>query len=232
MLKIENVDVFYGGSQVLFDVNLVVQAGEGVSVLGRNGAGKTTLIKSIVGLVKPRQGGIHLNGREINTLPPEKIARMGVAYVPDAKRLFPMLTARENLLVSAIGCGNPKIIFDPTLEYFPQLKPLLHRKAGSLSGGEQQMLAIARAFIRRPSLALLDEPSQGLAPLVVENLKKIILKRMQEDKTAFLVVEQEIDFATGVANRLYGLLTGAIVYEGTPQDFYATKAYERFMAVG
>ena len=231
MLKVENLDTYYGGSQVLFGVSLEVKDGEIISVLGRNGAGKTTLIKSIIGLVKSRHGTVKLDGHTLTGRTPEDIARAGVAYVPDDKRLFPYLTVRENLQVSALGTGDPNCSFEFILEYFPALKPFMQRKAGSLSGGEQQMLTIARALMRKPALALMDEPSQGLAPFVVESLKQAILDLNKENNTAFLVVEQEMHFATGVAKRLYGLLTGSVCYEGTTEHFYKTKAYEKFLAV-
>jgi branched-chain amino acid transport system ATP-binding protein len=231
MLKIEGLEVFYGGSQVLFKVSLELRDGEIISILGRNGAGKTTIIKSIIGLIKPRGGSITFDGRNLTSLAPEEIARLGVAYVPDTKRLFPHLTVKENLQVSAIGCGNPKLSFDNILDYFPQLKPLLNRKAGNLSGGEQQMVTITRALIRKPALVLLDEPSQGLAPLIVERVRKAITDINKESQTGFLVVEQEIAFAIGVATRVYGLLSGSVVYEGSTDEFVETKAFDKFMAV-
>jgi len=231
MLEIENLDVYYGRNQALFGVTLEVQDGEIVSILGRNGAGKSTLLKSIIGLAKTSKGSIKFDGNILSALSPEKISRSGVAYVPDYKGLFPYLTAKENLQVSAIGSGNPKRSYDFILEYFPQLKPLLDRQADTLSGGEQQQLTIARSLMREAKLVLLDEPTQGMSPNVIEAFKKLILNLNEERGTAFLLVEQEIEFATDVSKRVYGMLTGSICYEGTPEHFYETKAYEKFLVV-
>jgi ABC-type branched-subunit amino acid transport system ATPase component len=233
MLHIRNLHVYYGLSQALYDVSLEVKKGEIVAILGRNGAGKTTLMKTVIGFVKPKQGVIAVNGQNVIDWTPEKRALSGIAYVPDNKRLFPQLTVWENLSISAIGA---RIKFSPEsgdsiLGYFPKLNSLLQRKASTLSGGEQQMVALARALLRKPHIVLLDEPSQGLAPLVVDSLKKAILAFKNESKTSFLVVEQEIKFATEVAERIYGLLTGSVVYEGNKKDFLATQAFRKFLTI-
>ncbi len=233
MLKMQDLDVYYGESQALYGVSLRIGKGEIVTVLGRNGAGKTTLIKTIAGITKPRQGSIELDGRNITGMPLEKRAASGVAYVPDDKRIFPQLTVLENLQLSAIGARLKleSSLCDRVLQYFPALTALLSRKAGNLSGGERQMLAIARALLRRPLLALLDEASQGLAPFVVERLKDAVLDFRRDFGTSFLVVEQEMKFATSVADRIYGLLTGSVVYEGTPKEFFDTEAYSKFLVI-
>ncbi len=233
MLKVQNLDVYYGENRALSGVNLEVGKGEIVTVLGRNGAGKSTILRTIIGLVKPRGGSITLNGVDITGLVPEKIATRGVAYVPDNKRLFPQLTVLENMRVSALGAHVQleSALKDGVLEYFPALKLFLGRKAGTLSGGEQQMLTIARALLRKSALVLMDEPSQGLAPSVIDGLKRAVLDSKKEFGISFLIVEQEIKFATEVAERIYGILNGSVVYEGTAKHFLNTEAYRQFLVI-
>ncbi|MFN3975274.1 MAG: ABC transporter ATP-binding protein, partial [Dehalococcoidia bacterium] len=180
LLEVERLNTFYGQSHILFDVSLTVEEGEVVCLLGRNGAGKSTTIKSIIGLVPPRSGSIRFRGREIAGLPPYRIARMGIGYVPEERRIFANLSVRENLEVArrqANGGGNGRLWnIERVLSLFPRLHPFLERRAGTLSGGEQQMLTIARTLMTNPDLLLLDEPSEGLAPVVVQALKEQLIK--------------------------------------------------------
>jgi ABC-type branched-subunit amino acid transport system ATPase component len=230
MLKIVDLDVFYGGAQVLFGLSLEVKKNEIVSMVGRNGAGKTTLMKTVMGLVRARDGSIEVLGQDITKMPTEKIGK-NVGYVPDYKGLFPTLTVLENLQISAYGCGLPLEQAMAILDHFPALKIFLKRRAGTLSGGEQQMLTVARTLLRKSPLILMDEPTQGLAPSIIDVLKKVIAKTREELGIAFLIVEQDITFAAEVAQRTYGLLTGSVVYEGTAKDLIETKAFEKFMVL-
>jgi branched-chain amino acid transport system ATP-binding protein len=232
MLKIDNLHVSYGESAALFGVSLDIQDAEIVALLGRNGAGKTTLINSIMGLVKASQGSIMLDGQSLTGLSPEVIASAGVAFVPDNKRLFPSLTVRENFQVSSIGCGDKKLTYDFMLEYFPDIERFLDRRASTLSGGEQQMVTLVRSLMRRAPLVLLDEPTQGLAPLVMDALRRAILQLNKEDGTSFLLAEQNIHYATSLATKVYGLLVGRVCYQGTTEHFLSTKSYDQFIALG
>jgi branched-chain amino acid transport system ATP-binding protein len=216
-LEVENIHTFYGTSHILFGVSLKVIRGECVCLLGRNGVGKTTTLKTIMGLAHAKQGTITYNGKSLTGLPPYEIARMGIGYVPDERLIFPDLTVRENLEIAAkeplesdIAPWSVKRIY----ELFPVLEPLDASPAGYLSGGEQQMLTCGRTLMGNPSLMLLDEPVEGLAPVVVQEVSRQI-KRLKKIGLTILFAEQNIRFATEISDRAYVIEGGRVRYEGT-----------------
>jgi branched-chain amino acid transport system ATP-binding protein len=216
-LLVENIHTFYGTSHILFGISLKVNRGECVCLLGRNGVGKTTTLKTIMGLAHAKQGTITYNGKNLTGLPPYEIARMGIGYVPDERLIFPDLTVRENLEIAAkeplesdIAPWTVKRIY----ELFPILEPLEGRPAGYLSGGEQQMLTCGRTLMGNPSLMLLDEPVEGLAPVVVQEVTRQI-KRLKKIGLTILFAEQNIQFATEISDRAYVIEGGRVRYEGT-----------------
>ena len=225
LLEVRGIDTYYVDSHILFDLSLDVGEGEVVCLLGRNGAGKTTTLKSIVGLVPPRSGRITLRGRAVAGLPPFRVARLGIGYVPEERRIFGNLTIRENLEVARRtwedGAGEPWTT-DRVFELFPHLRTLRDRPAGRLSGGEQQMLTIARTLMGSPSLLLLDEPSEGLAPLVVEMLAAQ-LARLKGTGLTMLVAEQNVHFVSELGDRVYILEKGMVRYQGTMPEFVANE---------
>ena len=216
-LEVKNIHTFYGTSHILFGVSLKVIRGECVCLLGRNGVGKTTTLKTIMGLAHAKQGTITYNGKSLTGLPPYEIARMGIGYVPDERLIFPDLTVRENLEIAAkeplesdIAPWSVKRIY----ELFPVLEPLDGSPAGYLSGGEQQMLTCGRTLMGNPSLMLLDEPVEGLAPVVVQEVSRQI-KRLKKIGLTILFAEQNIRFATEISDRAYVIEGGRVRYEGT-----------------
>jgi len=220
ILEVDNIYTAYGLSQILFGVSLKVQEGEVISLLGRNGVGKTTTLRSIMGLTPPISGSIRWRGEEIAGKPTYQISRLGIGFVPEDRRIFSDLTVWENLDV-AIQPGSKKEniwTLDRVFDLFPALKPIQTRRGGYLSGGEQQMLTIARTLMGNPDLLLLDEPSEGLAPLVVQQLGEQITKLRREGMT-ILLCEQNQRFSLDLSDRLYILEKGTIKYEGTVQDF-------------
>jgi len=228
LLEVDKVHTYYGESHVLQGVSLYANSGEIVALLGRNGVGKSTLLKSIIGFVKPRSGTIKFKDQEITNLPPFRRARMGIGYVPENRRLFPRLTTLENLKAAVIATGK-KEGYEKCLELFPDLKNLLDRPAGKLSGGEQEMLAIARGLIGNKSLLLLDEPLTGLAPKIVENLLNGI-KRLRESSTVILV-EQNVRAALNIADRAYVMKDGQIIFQGTPQEIYENEDVQKSLVI-
>jgi branched-chain amino acid transport system ATP-binding protein len=226
MLDVQDIDTYYGLGHILHGLSLTVREGEVVALLGRNGAGKTTTLRSITGLTPPRRGRIAYKGQDIAGLPPHRISRLGVALVPETRGIFSYLTARENLAIARrAGSRWPE---DTVLARFPKLRELLDRKGRLLSGGEQQMLAIARALLTGPELLLLDEPSQGLAPLVVEAVMGTV-RDLKAERVSMLLVEQNAELALGLADRVYVIDHGTIVFEGTPAalraDVHVTATY-------
>jgi len=215
MLAVEKIQTFYGDAQVLFDVSLTVEAGEVVALLGRNGAGKTTTIRSIMGLTPPRAGRIVFQGQEIANLPPYTIANRGVGFVPDNRRIFPTLTVKQNLeLAKKRGTrGQDGWTLESIYHHFPKLKEVEGRKGEVLSGGEQQMLTIARTLMGNPDLVLLDEPTEGLSPLMVMEVMKVI-RELKEKGETILLIEQNSTLALSVSQRAYILENGRIVYTG------------------
>jgi branched-chain amino acid transport system ATP-binding protein len=219
ILAVGEIYTAYGLSQVLFGVSLEVAAGECVCLLGRNGVGKTTTMRSIMGLTAPQQGRVVWKGRDIAGREPYQIADLGIGFVPEDRRIFADLTVWENLDVAARSRGGTSAwTLERVFGLFPKLRELVDRQGGFLSGGEQQMLTIARTLMGNPELLLLDEPSEGLAPLVVDHLKDQIA-RLKQDGLTILLAEQNVDFCLDLADRVYVLEKGHIRYEGTAASF-------------
>jgi branched-chain amino acid transport system ATP-binding protein len=220
ILQLENVDAFYGIGHILHGLSLNVGESEVVALLGRNGAGKTTTLRCIAGLTPPRRGAIRYQGRPIAGAPPHRIARMGIALVPETRDIFSYLTVRENLVIGQRPGSRWQL--DAVLERFPKLRERLGNKGRELSGGEQQMLAIARALLTGPELLLLDEPSQGLAPLVVNAVMDTI-RGLKAERVSMLLVEQNAEMALQLADRVYVIDHGTVVFEGTPVALRAER---------
>jgi branched-chain amino acid transport system ATP-binding protein len=227
LLELDDVVATYGKVSALKGLSLRVDEGELVAMLGANGAGKSTTLRTISGLLKPQSGNIRFMGHSIAGLSPETIVRLGIAHVPEGRRVFPGLTARENILLG--GSNRPgakraelEADADRMFGIFPDIKPFEHALGWTLSGGQLQMVAIARGLMARPKLLLLDEPSLGLAPLVVQQVYKVIAE-IRRQGTAVLLVEQNAHMALGVANRGYVLETGTLVAQGNPDAFWANE---------
>lgn len=232
ILEVERIVTAYGRSEVIRDVSLRVAPGEIVCLLGRNGAGKTTTLRSIMGLTPPRTGRIRFRGREITGRPPYDVARLGIGYVPDDRRIFPDLTVAENLEIGRRAVGRPgRWTAVEVTALFPALEPLRENRGSGLSGGEQKMLAIGRALMGNPELLILDEPSEGLSPLVVRDLVGV-LRRIRADGVTLLLADQNLKFARRVADRGYVLDKGTIQFEGTLEALWADEAVvHRYLAV-
>ncbi len=232
LLVLENVHTYYGSVHALKGINLTVEEGEIVTLIGANGAGKTTTLKTISGLIKPREGRIIFDGQELNKVPAHKIVYMGISHAPEGRKIFPTLTVEENLLLGAYSLGNDRKAIEANKErvfaLFPRLAERRKQLAGTLSGGEQQMLAIGRALMSRPRLLLLDEPSLGLAPMLVKAIFETI-KEINRQGVTILLVEQNARAALKLAQRAYVLETGRIVLSGPShellQDERVRKAY-------
>jgi branched-chain amino acid transport system ATP-binding protein len=221
VLKLSNIDTFYGPIQALRNVSLRVEEGEIVSLLGGNACGKSTTMKTILGLVKSRQGTIEFRGKRIEKLPPSIIVRAGISPVLEARRLFPYLTVYENLLMGAYTRKDKKEILEDlehVYDLFPVVKARYKQLASTLSGGEQQMVAMARALMARPKLLIMDEPSMGLSPLFVDRIFSIIQRINQKQGVSILLVEQNANMALSIAGRGYVLQTGEIVLSDTAQN--------------
>ena len=219
-LEIKDINTFYGFSHILYDVSLKVPEGKVVALLGRNGVGKTTTIRSVMGLTPPQSGEILFNGEPIHNKPAFQISQMGVGIVPQGRRLFKSLTVKEHLEVYCRGskAWTP----EKALEYFPRLAERINNKGNELSGGEQQMLAIARALVINPSLILMDEPTEGLAPLIVAEVGKLI-QMVKNEGYSILLTEQKLNFALDLADEVYVMNRGQIVYYGTPSELRANE---------
>lgn len=235
LLAVEDLHAYYGDAHILQGVSLTVGAGEVVTLIGRNGAGKTTTLKSIMGLVPPR-GRISFNGHELAGAATHSIARAGIAYVPEERRILPNLSVAENLRLGMLGAGRGAeadngAAVEEVLTYFPRLRDRYEQKGKSLSGGEQQMLAIARGLVARPKLMLVDEPTEGLSPILVESLTEI-LGQINRRGTTILLVEQMLDVALALSHRLYVMDQGRIQFEGTPDALRADpEIQQRFLGV-
>ncbi len=216
MLKLKDVNSFYGSSHILHGVNLEVKEGEVVTLLGRNGMGKTTTMHSIIGFVKKVQGEILLEGQNIASLQSHRIAQKGIGIVPQGRRIFPNLTVTENLTVFA-NSKKGDWDLDKIFHYFPRLKEREKSHAGTLSGGEQSMLSIGRALMRNPKILLLDEPTEGLSPLMVGEVMDVLLK-LKESGMSMLLVEQNISTALRIADDVYILSKGKVVYHDNPEE--------------
>jgi branched-chain amino acid transport system ATP-binding protein len=223
VLDVDGIHTYYGESHVLHGVSLRVAPGEAVALLGRNGAGKTTAIRSIVGFTPPRAGRVVFEGQAIERWPSYRIARRGLALVPQGRRIFAPLSVRENLLLGARSSGWT---LERVFELFPRLRERQAQLGGTLSGGEQQMLAIARALLTNGRLLLLDEPSEGLAPLIVREIGGI-LQSLKVQRLSLLLVEQNYHLALRVADRVYVMNKGQIVYEGTPAGLEGAEDVKR-----
>ena len=230
ILKVERLNAYYGRAHILFDVNLEVGRGEVVALMGRNGAGKSTTMKSIMGLMPRREGSIHFDGADISAQPPHKIARMGLGYVPEDRRVFSSLTVMENLDTGRQPprAGAPSWTPEKLFKLFPNLGEMPKRPGGQMSGGEQQMLTVSRTLMGNPYLVLLDEPSEGVAPVIVEQMANMILE-LKREGLSILLSEQNVHFAELVSDRAYVLEKGQIRFSGTmrelAQDHVVRRAY-------
>jgi branched-chain amino acid transport system ATP-binding protein len=229
MLEIKDLHTYYGNIHALKGITLHVEQGEVVTLIGSNGAGKTTTLRTIQGLLRPREGKILFEGGSLNSLSTKAIVRLGISQSPEGRLIFPRMTVRENLEMGAFSRRDSLGIKSDTervLNLFPRLRERINQKGGTLSGGEQQMLAIARALMARPRLLLLDEPSMGLAPLLVTQIFSII-KEINEQGTTVLLVEQNARMALTVAHRGYVLQTGQIVLTGTGKDLQSNETVRK-----
>ncbi len=229
LLELDNLQVYYGHIHALKGITLKVDQGEIVALLGSNGAGKTTTLRTVSGLLRPREGHVRLNGEPIDHLPPHVIVNRGIGHAPEGRRIFARLTVRENLEMGAYSRSDQAGIRDDTervFTLFPRLKERIGQVAGTLSGGEQQMLAIGRALMTRPRLMLLDEPSMGLAPLLVEQIFETV-RDINAQGVTILLVEQNAFMALTVASRGYVLQTGEITLSGTAKDLQENEEVKR-----
>jgi len=220
VLKVREIDAYYGDMQALRNVSIDVNQGEIVSVIGSNGAGKSTLLKTVSGMLRPRTGSISLNGNEISRAPTSKIVENGISHVPEGRQIFPTMTVLENLEMGAQFPRTRKVqreTIDQVFTYFPRLKERLEQKAGTLSGGEQQMLAMGRGLMSLPALMMLDEPSLGLAPVLVSTIFEII-EKINEQGTSILLIEQNVFHSLKISNRGYVLENGEIALSGDGQE--------------
>jgi branched-chain amino acid transport system ATP-binding protein len=229
MLKVQNIHTYYGQSHILQGVSLQVEKGEIVLLSGRNGAGKTTTIRSIMGLVPPKSGEIHFLGEKITGVPVHLVSQKGISLVPEGRKIIPGLSVFENLKLATLknrDKGKVGELFEQIPQIFPRLKERWTQEGTSLSGGEQQMLAIARALISDPILILIDEPSEGLSPIMVEKIAEV-LKEIQKKGTTILLVEQNTDMALEIANRCYLMDEGVIKFEGSPEEIKKNEEIQR-----
>jgi len=229
VLNVENLHVYYGHIHAVQGISFSVEEGEILTLIGANGAGKSTTLKAIMGLLKPKQGSITFEGQSITRIRPEKVVTLGIGYVPEGRRIFPVLTTEENLEIGAFYRKDlQKIEEDKEHMYdqFPVLKERRNQLAGSMSGGEQQMLAIARAMMSRPRLILMDEPSLGLAPILVEQLFELIAE-LNRQGTTILLSEQNANSALQIANRCVVLETGTIALQGTAEEMQSNDEIQR-----
>jgi branched-chain amino acid transport system ATP-binding protein len=229
LLKVENIDTYYERSHILQGVTLEVDSHEIVTMVGRNGAGKTTTLKSILGLAPIRSGRIEFDGGEIDKLPTHQIVQRGIAYVPEERRIIPGLTVRENIKLALLKSKNhdrEEEMIDRVAQHFPVLKERLEQDGTSLSGGEQQMLALARALVTDPELILIDEPTEGLMPLMVEAIAEIV-QQINESGVTVLLVEQNIEMALTISHRAYVIDEGRIQTSGPSQDILADEEIQR-----
>ncbi len=225
MLEIDDVHTYYGDSYVLQGMSLKVEKGSVVALLGRNGVGKTTLIRSIMGFTPPRRGTIKFKDQDITGLPAQKVAQMGMGLVPQGRRIFPSLDVRENLGIASqpkSGGWDMQRVFS----VFPRLQERIRHRGNRLSGGEQQMLASARALVRNPDFLLMDEPTEGLAPLLVQELGRTV-QQLKDEGLSILLVEQNLPFALRLADHVYVMTKGRIVYESSPRELWENEEIKR-----
>ncbi|WP_022666754.1 ABC transporter ATP-binding protein [Desulfospira joergensenii] len=230
MLKLRNIQTFYGNIQALKNIDMDVKEGEIITLIGANGAGKSTTLMTLCGIVPPASGTIEFQGRDITGLPPDKIAALGISQVPEGRRIFPYLTVTENLDMGTFLRKDKTQIkqdLNHVFELFPILAERRNQQGGTLSGGEQQMLAISRAIMSKPKLLLLDEPSLGLAPIIVKQIFDIIRKVNKEDGVTIFLVEQNANLALKVADRGYVMETGTITMTDTGANLLADEAVKK-----
>ncbi|MEN6566215.1 MAG: urea ABC transporter ATP-binding subunit UrtE [Veillonellales bacterium] len=218
MLDVNNLNAYYGESIILNQVSVTVPDGQVVCLLGRNGVGKTTFLKSVMGLVKTPAGSIRFNGREMIQQPAFRRARQGIGYVPQGRDIFPQLTVEENLMLGLEVAGGHGSIGQKVYDLFPVLKTMLQRKGGDLSGGQQQQLAIARALVSNPKLLILDEPTEGIQPSVIQDIGNVIKRLKREGNITILIVEQYLEFVMDVADYYYVMDKGRIVLAGETKE--------------
>jgi branched-chain amino acid transport system ATP-binding protein len=221
LLELDDVHTYYGEAHILQGVSLYVDEGEVVSLIGRNGAGKTTTLRSIMGIARPARGRVRLRGEDVTRLATHQVVRRGIAWIPEERRVLPNLTVLENLRLGMLGVGAGSAAVQARLDevfgHFPRLRERIDFRGRLLSGGEQQMLAIARALVARPSVMLVDEPTEGLAPLLVQNLTEI-LAAINRGGTTILLVEQTLEVAVALSRRIYVMDQGRIQFHGTPDE--------------
>jgi ABC-type branched-subunit amino acid transport system ATPase component len=225
VLEVQHLNVSYQKLHVLFDVSIAIRAGEVVVVVGRNGAGKTTLFRTISGFLKKDKGTIHFKGKDIGALPPYEVALKGLKYIQQDKHVFADLTVRENLELGSYATKDYE--WDRVLEHFPKLKTLMDRKGGNLSGGERQMLLMAQSLLGKPDLVLMDEPTEGLAPHVIDDLK-IAFKKIRE-QTTLVIIEQNLPLTAEVADRVYAMKEGKIVAEIVDKQEIKGLKFEKYL---
>ncbi len=231
MLRLSTVDAFYGNSRALQDVSFTVDSGEFTCVLGRNGVGKTTLLRAIMGLMDRCSGSIHLDGVEINGKPVHERSKAGLGYIPQGRGILPKFTVRENLMLGTFANANGKShIGDRIFELFPVLKEFLNRRGGNLSGGQQQQLAIARALLTDPKVMLLDEPTEGIQPNIVEQIEQVLLRLNREQGMTIVLVEQNVRFARRASKRFIIMDRGSVAAQGSVQEL-TDDLVHRHMAV-
>lgn len=216
MLELDGVNSYYGDNHILFDINIHVDEGEVVSLVGRNGVGKTTTLRSIMGIAEVRQGSVVFKGEDVTDRPPDEIAGRGIGYIPEEREIFSGLSVRENLRIAGTDVADRDARIDDALDRFPTLKSLLDQPGRTLSGGEQQMLSIARALVGDNDLLLIDEPTEGLAPLIAEDVQQAITELQGE--LTILLVEQTTSIIYDISDRLYGMVDGEVVFESTPEE--------------
>ncbi|GAA6157587.1 urea ABC transporter ATP-binding subunit UrtE [Pyruvatibacter sp. HU-CL02332] len=229
MLNISRLNLSYGAAQILWDVDLSAEAGKVTCVMGRNGVGKTTLLRGIVGQQRVKSGTITLRGKKISNATASARARMGIAYVPQGREIFPLLTVKENLEI-AFATGRNTTVSEDVFELFPVLKSMLSRRGGDLSGGQQQQLAIARAMVMGPDVMVLDEPTEGIQPSVIKDIGRAITYLRDEQNMAILLVEQYFDFAQELADTFIVLDRGRVVASGV-QDDMGTESVRKLLTV-
>lgn len=232
LLTVDDIHTYYGDSYILQGLSLEVREGEALALLGRNGMGKTTLINSIMGFVPPRKGKIFFHGEEITGTPSFVVSSSGIGLCPQGRRIFPTLSVRENLIVAHQTHGGNRWTEGAVFELFPQLGKRVTQRAGSLSGGEQQMLAIGRALMTNPSCLILDEPSEGLAPLIIQSLGEAI-RSLKEEGLSILLVEQNTPFAVKTVDRVNIIAKGKLVYDASPEELWGNEDVKRtYLGIG
>lgn len=233
MLQVSNLNVYYGESHIIRNVDMSIIPGQMVCLIGRNGVGKTTILKTLMGLLKPRGGTLNFKGQVINNLSPDKRARLGIGYVPQGREVIPRLTVQENLLLGLEalpkGRGKNDNIPEEIFDLFPVLKTMLHRMGGDLSGGQQQQLAIARALMGQPNLLVLDEPTEGIQPSIILEIEAAVRRIIKERGISVLLVEQHLHFVRQ-ADKYYAMQKGSMVASGSTKEL-SQEVIQRFLAV-